>query len=75
MTSVKISSKNQIVAPKEARDRLGVGPGDELLVITKRDRIIFTRKPDNLLEHLAGCAKGVYGDSDEYLRKERASWD
>jgi len=75
MTSVKISSKNQIVVPKEARERMGVGPGDELLVVAKRDRIIILPKPDDLLGCLAGSAKGIYGDVDEYIRIERASWD
>ena len=75
MTTVKMSSKNQIVVPKEARERIGVGPGDELLVFAKRDRIIILRKPDGLLNYLAGSAKGIYGDVDEYIRQERSSWD
>lgn len=73
MTSVKISSKNQIVVPKEARERFGVGPGDELIVIAKRDRIIILRKPEDLLKYLQGSGKHVYGD--DYLKKERQSWD
>jgi AbrB family looped-hinge helix DNA binding protein len=74
MTTVKISSKNQVVVPKEARDHLGVGPGDELLVVPKGGRLIVLRRPPDVLEDLAGSAKGIYGGGARYLRKERKSW-
>ena len=74
MTTVKMSSKNQVVVPKEAREQMGVGPGDEFIVISKRDRMVFLRKPKDLFLALRGSAKGIYGDVDEYLRKERDSW-
>ena len=35
MSSLKLSSKNQIVLPREAREAMRVKGGDELLVVVK----------------------------------------
>lgn len=75
MTTVKISAKNQVVVPKEAREHLHVGPGDELLVVPKGGRLIVVRKPPDLVESLHGSGRGVYGRVDRYLRRERESWN
>ena len=72
MTIVKLSSKNQIVVSKEAREAMGVGPGDELLVVPRGKSVVITPKPKNVLEALAGCGKGMFEPG--YLRKERESW-
>ncbi|MGZ9133434.1 MAG: AbrB/MazE/SpoVT family DNA-binding domain-containing protein, partial [Nitrospira sp.] len=37
MAVQKLSSKNQIVIPKEVRQAMGVKGGDELLVVVKND--------------------------------------
>jgi len=74
MTTVKISGKNQVVVPKEAREHLGVGPGDELLVVPKGDHVIIMAKPQDAWGALAGSAKGLYGGADLYLKDERRSW-
>ncbi len=39
-SSAKMSSKNQIVVPREARDALDLKPGDRLLVRIRPDGII-----------------------------------
>jgi len=74
MRTVKLSKKNQMVLPKEAREHIGAGPGDELVVIQRRNGMLILAKPEDILESLKGSGKGIYGDVDEYLRKERASW-
>ena len=43
-TSVKMSSKNQIVVPREARDALELQPGQRLLVNVREDGVIEMRK-------------------------------
>jgi AbrB family looped-hinge helix DNA binding protein len=43
-TSVKISSKNQIVVPKVARDALDLHSGQRLLVTVRDDGVIEMRK-------------------------------
>lgn len=45
-TSVKMSSKNQIVVPSEARKALGLKPGERLLVTLRDDDVIEMRKAD-----------------------------
>ncbi|MGC9059184.1 MAG: AbrB/MazE/SpoVT family DNA-binding domain-containing protein [Candidatus Aenigmatarchaeota archaeon] len=44
---VKVSPKGQIVIPKAIRKRLGIVPGEKILVIS-RDKEIFLRKLESL---------------------------
>ena len=68
----KLSSKNQIVIPKEAREAMNVKGGDDLLVVVKGDITIVMAKPKNYTKALYGIAKGVYPHG--YLKRERKSW-
>ncbi len=72
MTEATLSSKNQIVVPREAREALGLKPGDKLLVVVRGDRVIVMQKPKS--HHLAirGLARRSYPTG--YLEKERRSW-
>ncbi len=72
MAEVKVSSKNQIVIPREAREALRIKPGNKLLVVSRGDRVILLRKPKNYAEAIAGIARGVY--PPDYLQSERKSW-
>jgi AbrB family looped-hinge helix DNA binding protein len=72
MQTVKLSSKNQIVLPKEAREAMRLKGQDELLVVVKGNVTVIMPKPKKYRSDLAGAAKGVYGKT--YLRKERKSW-
>ncbi len=45
---VKLSSKHQIVIPRESREALGLKPGDRLLVVTVGEQVIVLRKPQEL---------------------------
>lgn len=56
--SVKLSSKHQIVVPKEARDALGLRPGDRLLVTVSDERIEMRREPRDLVSELEGLLSG-----------------
>ncbi len=72
MTVVKLSSKNQIVIPKEARDSMHLKGGDELLVVVKDGITILMPKPESYRRALSGLGKGLFGR--KYLRTERRSW-
>jgi len=62
-TSVKISSKNQIVVPKLARDALGLQSGQRLLVSVREDGVIEMRKAaENVAERLEGIFAGRQDD-------------
>lgn len=54
-TSVKLSSKHQIVVPQEARDALGLKAGDRLLVTVRDGSVIeLEREPADLVAELEG---------------------
>lgn len=72
MQVVKLSSKNQIVLPKKAREAMHLKPQAELLVIVKNDVTIIIPKPKSHREALSGIGKGIY--EKDYLKKERQSW-
>lgn len=72
MTTLKLSSKNQIVIPKEARKAMKIKGGDQLLVVVKGELAILMPKPRKFSEALSGKGRGIY--PDRYLRKERKSW-
>ena len=76
-TTVTLSSKNQIVIPREARVRLQVEPGQQFLVLVKEDRIVLIPRPSDFVTRTAGLHKEVWEgiDADDYLQKERESWD
>ena len=75
-TTVTMSSKNQIVIPREARERLHMSPGHQLLVLVKEDRIVLIPRPADFVSRTAGLHKEIWEgvDSDEYLEQERGSW-
>ncbi|MEW6076483.1 MAG: AbrB/MazE/SpoVT family DNA-binding domain-containing protein [Thermodesulfobacteriota bacterium] len=72
MQTVKLSSKNQIVLPREARDAMKLKAHDELLVVVKGSVTIVMPKPVEYRPELAGAGKGLYPKS--YLKKERKDW-
>jgi len=52
--SVKMSSKHQIVVPREAREALGLRPGDRLLVTVMGDVIEMRAEPHDVVTELEG---------------------
>ena len=75
--TVLLSSKNQIVIPKEARDKLKIGPGRELLVLCKDDRVVLIPKPEDFPKHMAGLHRDIWKrlGAASYLKDERETWD
>lgn len=73
MPEAILSTKHQIVIPREARRALHVKPGDKLLVVVRGERVIVLQKPKSHHAAIRGLARSVY--SRTYLQKERQSWD
>jgi AbrB family looped-hinge helix DNA binding protein len=71
MPEVTISSKNQIVIPRHAREALRVKAGDKLLVVVRGDKVIVLQKPKAHHSAIRGL-RGPYPDG--YLQQERESW-
>jgi AbrB family looped-hinge helix DNA binding protein len=72
MPEATLSSKNQIVIPREAREALDLKPGDKLIISTVGGKIIILERPKSHRSALAGIARGLY--PKDYLKKERNSW-
>jgi len=73
MVEATLSSKNQIVIPKQAREALGLKAGDKVLITVMEGRVRILRKPKSFAAALRGLGRGLY--PPDYLEKERASWD
>ncbi len=72
MAIQKLTSKNQILIPKEARQAVGVKVGYELLVVVKDAMILVMSMPERYAKTMQGLAKGAY--PLRYLKRERRSW-
>jgi len=57
-SSVKMSSKHQIVVPREAREALGLRAGDRLLVTVAGDVIEMRVEPSDVARELEGLLSG-----------------
>lgn len=71
---VTLSSKFQIVIPREAREAMGLSAGDELLVLSKPDRVVIVPKPRKFAKHMAGLHREIWQGAQSYLQDERESW-
>ena len=72
MREVKLSTKNQILIPREARNALRAKAGDKLLVVVRGDTVILLRRPKPYSKVIAGMGRGLY--PADYLRGEREAW-
>ena len=73
MTQATVSSKHQIVIPREAREALGLKAGDKVLVVVRGKRVLVLQKPQSHGKAIRGLAKTAY--PSHYPQKERLSWE
>ena len=62
MAIVTLSTKGQIVLPREIREALGLRKGDRLQVTLDGDRVVLTRLPGiegRDWQHWRGCLSGT----------------
>ena len=73
---VRVSRKHQVVVPREAREALGVGAGDELVVEVENGKVLMKPKPRNYSKHMLGLHKSVWKGvkTESYVRTEREAW-
>lgn len=72
MAEATLSSRNQIVVPKEAREALGVRAGDKLLMVVRGDTVVILPRPKSWAKALRGLATKPYPEN--YIDQERDSW-
>lgn len=73
---VRLSRKNQIVVPKEAREKLGLSSGDQLIVRVEKNVLIMKPKPRSYAKYMQGLHKDVWESTDAstYVEGERKAW-
>jgi AbrB family looped-hinge helix DNA binding protein len=72
MTVATLSSKNQIVVPKDAREALGLEPGCKIMMVLRGGVLVLRRRPESFTQALSGIAKGRY--PADHLERERSGW-
>jgi AbrB family looped-hinge helix DNA binding protein len=70
MAEATISSKNQIVIPREA---LGLRAGDKVLVVVRGKRVLVLQRPRSHREAIRGLAGTAY--PFKHLQEERDTWE
>ena len=75
-TMIKISSKYQIVIPREVREKLNLKTGDKLIIKTNNEKITIYPQPKSYAKYALGLGKEIWQgiDATEYVRKERETW-
>ena len=73
---VKVSSKYQIVIPREAREKLNLKAGDRLIIKANNEKIIIYPQPKSYAKYALGLGKEIWQgiDATEYVKKERETW-
>ncbi len=74
---VRVSTKGQVVIPLAIRRRLGIKPGDPLVIVGGENEAIVM-KAKRYAESIRGVGGGIYGrtrkEIDAYVRGERQTW-
>lgn len=74
---VKLSSKNQIVIPKEAREYSHLKAGDRLMItVSAGGHLLLWKRPKNYTAHMRGLGERLWAgvDPKKYVGKIRKEW-
>lgn len=71
MAIVKISSKGQIVIPKEIREKLGIGSGKKVLLRLVGDHAEIVPLPDEPIRAMRGMLRADTSLAEELLIERR----
>jgi len=74
---VQVTDDFLVAVPDEARRRLKIERGDNLLVEIRGNAMILMPEPQNFARRLRGLHREVWDgiDVDEYVRREREAWE
>jgi len=75
-TIITVSSKYQIVIPREAREKLDLKAGDKLIIKANNEKIIIYPQPKSYAKYSLGLGKKIWKgvDATKYVKKERQAW-
>jgi antitoxin component of MazEF toxin-antitoxin module len=69
--SAVLGDRNRLTLPQKVVEQLGIQKGDVVTIEVNGDAA--TIRP--VRKSNAGIARGVYGDSDRYVTRERDDWE
>lgn len=77
MTAItaQVSTKYQVVIPKEVRELLNIQPRDTILFLIDGDTVTLQPKPQSFTDTLRGLHGHLWTDSEAWLEQERSSWE
>jgi antitoxin PrlF len=67
-----VSSKGQLVIPKEIRDLLNIEPGTRIGILVEDNRIVLQPVNRRLVDQLCGITAGGPSMTDELIAERRA---
>ena len=74
--TVQVSSKYQMVIPKEVRKALGIQPHDHVIFLIDGDRVYLRPRPASFTKTSSGLHAHVWQQPvEDWLREERESWE
>jgi bifunctional DNA-binding transcriptional regulator/antitoxin component of YhaV-PrlF toxin-antitoxin module len=75
MRRARLSSKSQITLPVDYRRRLGVEPGEELLMDFQDDRIVLLKNTGSALDELRALPPEIWAGAADEIQRARDEWD
>ena len=75
MATIMLSSKAQIVLPVAIRKKLGLHPGDRLIIEAEGDCAVIRKAPVSDLQALETFASSLWRGYAEELQQARNEWD
>lgn len=77
VVSSKLSSKNQVVLPAEARRALGIKAGDSVLWQIEKGRVVLEGKQMSWSDFTSGLGKDAWTgiDTDKFIQELRDEWE
>lgn len=78
MGTTKLSSKGQVIIPKDVREGKGWKAGDELIVEDRPDGVLLKRKKPfkaTTLDEVSGCLKPYYSGPARTIEEMNAAVD
>lgn len=74
MPIATLSSKSQFVLPAEVRRKLGINPGDRLIVEVQGDRAVIRKAPSSDVQALSAYRSEIWKGYAGELYEARDEW-